>query len=66
VEVLEENGIRVRMSDNGKGLPAEPRPARPGSGTGMKLIGALARQLDAKLDWSSSQGTALSLEFSRR
>jgi two-component sensor histidine kinase len=66
VEVLEENGIRVRMSDNGKGLPTEPRPARPGSGTGMKLIGALARQLDAKLDWLSSQGTVLCLEFSRR
>jgi two-component sensor histidine kinase len=66
VEVLEENGIRVRMSDNGRGLPAEPRPARPGSGTGMKLIEAFARQLDAKLEWSSSPGTALRLEFSRR
>jgi two-component sensor histidine kinase len=66
VETLEENGIRVRISDNGKGLPTEPRPARPGSGTGMKLIEAFARQLDAKLDWSASQGTALSLEFSRR
>jgi hypothetical protein len=31
----------------------------------MKLIEALARQLDAKLDWSSSKGTALNLEFSR-
>jgi two-component sensor histidine kinase len=66
VEVLEENGIRIRMSDNGKRLPTEPRPARPGSGTGMKLLGALARQLDAKLDWLSSQGTVLCLEFSRR
>jgi two-component sensor histidine kinase len=65
VEMLEENRIRVRMSDNGKGLPTEPRPARPGSGTGMKLVEALARQLDAKLDWSSSQGTVLCLEFSR-
>jgi two-component sensor histidine kinase len=54
------------MSDNGKGLPAEPRPARPGSGTGMKLIEAFARQLDARLDWSSSQGTTLCLEFRRR
>jgi hypothetical protein len=32
----------------------------------MKLIEAFARQLDARLDWSSSQGTALFLEFSRR
>lgn len=66
VEVLEENGIRVRMSDNGNGVSTEPRSIRPGSGTGMKLIEALSRQLDAKLDWSSSQGTALSLEFKRR
>jgi two-component sensor histidine kinase len=66
VEVLKEDRIRVCMTDNGKGLPAEPGPARPGSGTGMKLVEALARQLDAKLDWSSSQGTALCLEFSHR
>jgi hypothetical protein len=51
VEVLEDNGIRIRMSDNGKGLSAERRPVR---------------QLDARLDWSSSQRTALCLEFSRR
>ncbi len=38
VEVLEEDRLRVRMCDDGKGLPAEPRPARLGSGTGMKLI----------------------------
>jgi len=66
VEVLEENQIRVRISDNGKGLPTEPRLARLGSGTGIKLIGALARQLDARVDWSSSPGTALCLEFKRR
>ena len=64
VQVLDGTRIRVCMSDNGKGLPAEPRLARPGSGTGMKLIGALARQLDATLDWSSAQGTTLCLEFS--
>jgi two-component sensor histidine kinase len=66
VEVLKENRVRVRMSDNGNGVPTEPRSIRPGSGTGMKLIEALARQLDAKLDWSSPQGTALRLEFKRR
>jgi two-component sensor histidine kinase len=65
-EVLKENRIRICMTDNGKGLPAEPGPARPGSGRGMKLIGALALQLDATPDWSASQGTALCLEFSRR
>ena len=63
IEPLSEKGIRVRIADNGKGLPAESRPSGSGSGTGMKLIAGLARQMDAKLAWSSSKGTALCLEF---
>ncbi|HZH51364.1 MAG TPA: histidine kinase dimerization/phosphoacceptor domain -containing protein [Microvirga sp.] len=66
VEALANDRMRVRISDNGKGLPSEPRPPRPGSGTGMRLIEALARQMDAEPDWSSSEGTTLSLEFTRR
>ncbi|WP_230533429.1 sensor histidine kinase [Microvirga roseola] len=66
VEALKGNRIRMQMSDNGKGMPAEPRPSQPGSGTGMRLIEGLAGQIDAKPDWSSSQGTALTLEFDRR
>lgn len=67
VEVLERGGLRVRMSDNGKGLPSEPQAAKPDSGTGMKLIDALARQIGAKPVWSSLQpGTALCLETHRR
>ncbi len=53
----------MRVSDNGKGLPSEPQAAKPGSGTGMRLIEALARQIGAKPVWSSLQGgTMLCLE----
>lgn len=63
IESLAEGRIRVRLSDNGKGLPADPRPAARGSGTGMKLIGGLGRQLGAEPVWSSTGGTSLCLEF---
>ena len=63
VEVLERGGLRVRICDNGKGLPAERQAAKPGSGTGMRLIDGLARQIGAKPVWSSLEpGTALCLE----
>jgi two-component sensor histidine kinase len=63
IEPLEESKVRVRLSDDGKGLPADPRTAAPGSGTGMKLIAGLCRQLGAEPVWSSTGGTALCLEF---
>ncbi|WP_076072957.1 sensor histidine kinase [Sphingomonas montana] len=67
VEAEQRDGrLRVRISDNGKGLPAATKEARPGSGTGMALIARLSRQIGAKPDWSSEQGTALCLEFERR
>lgn len=63
VEPLPQDHLRVRISDDGKGLPAAPRAAAPGSGTGMRIIEGLARQIGAKPVWSSSGGTALCLEF---
>lgn len=66
IKAPEHGRLCVRMSDNGKGLPSEPCPAKPGSGTGMRLIEALARQIDAKSHWSSTGGTVLRLEFDRR
>ena len=68
VEVLEGGGLRVCVCDNGKGLPSEPPAVEPGSGTGMRLIEALARQIGAKpVCWSSPQGgTTLCLETQRR
>jgi two-component sensor histidine kinase len=58
-----EDRLWVRVSDNGKGLPAEKNASRPGTGTGMALITGLSRQIGAKLEWSSDNGTALCLEF---
>jgi two-component sensor histidine kinase len=64
VEPIERGGLRLRISDNGKGLPSETQPAKPGSGTGMKLIDGLARKIGAKPVWSLTEpGTALCLEF---
>lgn len=56
----------IRICDNGKGLPTEAQPSRPGSGTGMALIEGLSRQIGAKPEWSSDAGTALCLEFRHR
>lgn len=60
----QDGGLRLRVRDDGKGLPSEPHTAKPGSGTGMKLIEGLARQIGAKPVWSSAEpGTVLCLEF---
>ena len=68
VEALEHGALRVRISDNGKGLPTTPPASKPGSGTGMRLIEGLARQIDATPNWSEEgeRGTALRLEFTPR
>lgn len=60
IERLNDSRIQAVIADNGCGLP-QPTVAVPGSGTGMKLIGALARQLQAEASWSSVEGTELKL-----
>ena len=67
VEALAGDALRLKMRDNGKGLPAATEAVKPGSGTGMKLIDGLARQIGAKPIWSSAEpGAALCLEFAAR
>lgn len=61
-----DDQLWIRICDNGMGLPATTKESRPGSGTGMALIAGLSRQIGAKPDWSSEQGTSLCLEFQRR
>lgn len=61
-----DDRLRIRICDNGKGLPTTTKESRPGSGTGMALIAGLSRQIGAKPDWSSKRGTTLCLEFQRR
>lgn len=60
------NRLRVRICDDGKGLPENAQSSEPGLGTGMALIDGLARQIGAIPEWSSERGTALRLEFLRR
>ena len=67
VEAQQGDGrLRVRICDNGKGLPSAVHTSRPGFGTGRALIEGLSRQIGAKPDWTADRGTALSLEFPRR
>lgn len=60
-----EGKLKVRMSDNGRGLPPHATTALPGSGTGIALIEGLSRQIGAKVEWPVVNGTALHLEVPR-
>lgn len=67
VEARPRDGrLWLRICDNGKGLPIEAQPSRPGFGTGMALIAGLSRQIGATPEWSSDGDTALSLKVPRR
>jgi len=68
VTAMERGAFQVRISDDGKGLPHELPPAKPGAGTGMKLIEGLAGQIGASPRWSASgeEGTKLCLVFTPR
>lgn len=63
VAVARQDGhVLLRVSDDGKGLPASAGTEPSGSGTGMTLIHGLARQIEAEPRWSSSpEGTTLTL-----
>jgi two-component sensor histidine kinase len=66
VEALAGDALRLKVRDNGKGMPAA-EAMKPGSGTGIKLIEGLARQIGAEAVWSSAEpGAALCLEFAAR
>lgn len=67
IDVAGSDRLQVRLSDDGKGLGEERSPKAAGSGTGMKLIDGLARQIGAQPDWSGgTSGTTLRLEFDSR
>lgn len=53
----------IRIQDNGRGLAAKPRSEGTASGTGMKLITALSRQIGGEPTWSSEPGATLCLDF---
>lgn len=57
LEAAKGGGARLILWDDGKGLPAERI-----SGTGMRMIDGLARQLASRTEWTSiGGGTRLSL-----
>lgn len=64
IERLDDSRIQVVIADDGCGLSMTPATAVPGSGTGMKLIEGLTRQLQAEAIWSSVRGAELRLVFS--
>ncbi len=52
------------LSDDDKGLPPDPHAAPQGSGTGIRLMEGLARQLEAEPTWPASEtGTTLCLDL---
>ncbi|MGQ9369211.1 sensor histidine kinase [Azospirillum sp. ST 5-10] len=53
------HAARLRLCDNGKGLPKE----RNETGTGMTLIEGLAGQIEADAVWDGDSGTRLTIRF---
>jgi two-component sensor histidine kinase len=52
-------GVRLELWDDGRGLPARATAGgnnASGGGTGMRMIGSLARQLDAAPEWGAGEG----------
>lgn len=66
VTARREGGVlRVRIADDGAGLPARREPAA-GGGTGMTLIDRLCRQIGAAPRWPAHRGTALEFDVPLR
>lgn len=61
---LRDGRLWMKIADNGRGLPAADSMTEQQAGTGMSLIKGLALQIGATPSWTSSDGTALSLDFS--
>lgn len=58
--VRSEQGLQVRVRDNGQGLPTDFQPEQSNS-LGFKLIRSFAQKMKAKLDVLSQGGTQVSL-----
>jgi len=60
----EKDRLRVRLSDDGPGLPARPQDRRDSGGSGLKMIEAFSRQIGAEPQWKGEgPGTCLTIEF---
>lgn len=62
-----EKHLHLCLRDDGKGLAPAPETAQVSSGTGMKLIDALAEQLGGEPTWPRSRvGTTLCIDMDRQ
>jgi two-component sensor histidine kinase len=54
----DSDGLSFSLADDGVGMPQTP-----GSGLGLTILNALARQLDGSLCWSRGPGTGMTVTF---
>ncbi len=59
---VDEDNVCLEIKDNGTGLP-EGFDIQSSKGLGLKLVSALATQLDAKLEVMGGEGTTFRLTF---
>jgi len=62
VSGITAGSVRLRVCDDGEGLPPDWAQARPrGSGLGMKLIRGMLDQIDAKLEVANAPGACFTI-----
>lgn len=60
---VDEERLSLTLADNGRGLPTDGSTASGSSGTGIRLIDGLARQIGGGAEWKTSHGTKLTVQF---
>jgi two-component sensor histidine kinase len=60
---VDDGRLRLSLCDNGRGLLPATDPAPGSSGTGIRIIEGLARQIGGRPQWKSDGGTSLTVEF---
>ncbi|WP_163208657.1 ATP-binding protein, partial [Citrobacter freundii] len=62
VSGITAGSVRLRVCDDGEGLPPDWAQARPrGAGLGMKLIRGMLDQIDAKLEVANAPGACFTI-----
>ena len=61
---VDDNTLRLEVSDNGIGIHRILEKKEERGGFGTKLIGLLVQQLDARMERRTDQGTSVVIEFS--
>lgn len=60
---VDDKRLRLSLCDNGRGLLPATGPTSESTGTGMRIIEGLARQVGGRAQWKSDGGTSLTVEF---